>query len=322
MRFLKEVAYLIALTIFKNIFDNKTNKRMDFSDFNKFEDLLYSLSTVKRNKKKDSYLISPAIYKESSSRRNDNVIEWAGWTAIDIDTHDFKGNLEEELFKKYGDWRYICHSTASSTIENPKFRLIFELKNSIESTKIKQFWFSLNTEFNEIGDKQCKDLSRMYYIPAIYLNANNFIFSNRSGSQIDPDLIISKHPFILEKKSAHFIDRLPNEVKDRVIQYRKESLGDRKNITWNSYQDCPFINQKLIDEYKSISNIDGSGRYSMIYKIMTSIASIAIKNKYPISENEIVSLIKQLDKDTSNRYEKRPLNVEASRAIEYAYRKM
>lgn len=295
---------------------------MDFSHFNQFEDLLYDLSTVKRKKKKDSYLISPAIYKESSLRSNSNVIEWAGWAAVDIDTHDFNGNLEEELFKKYGNWRYICHSTASSTLENPKFRLILELKNPVESAKIKQFWFSLNSEFNDLGDKQCKDLSRMYYIPGTYLNANNFIFSNRSGSQIDPDFIISKYPSVLSMRSSDFIDRLPNEIKDRVIQYRKESLGGGSKISWNSYHDCPFINQKLIDEYKSISNIDGSGRYSMIYKIMTSIAAIAIKNNYPISENEIVFLINQLDRDTSNRYEKRPLNIEASRAIEYAYRKM
>jgi hypothetical protein len=58
----------------------------------------------------------------------------------------------------------------------------------------------------------------------------------------------------------------------------------------------------------------------MIYKIMTSIACNAIKKNYPISEYEIVNLIRDLDRDTSNRYAKRPLNTEASRAIEFAYR--
>jgi hypothetical protein len=37
---------------------------------------------------------------------------------------------------------------------------------------------------------------------------------------------------------------------------------------------------------------------------------------------EIVELIKQLDGDTSRRYEKRPLAVEADRAVEYAYRNL
>ena len=65
---------------------------------------------------------------------------------------------------------------------------------------------------------------------------------------------------------------------------------------------------------------DGSGRYAMIYQIMTSIACNAIKRKYPITSNQIAELIRQLDRDTSRRYQKRPLQTEAERALEYAYR--
>jgi len=60
----------------------------------------------------------------------------------------------------------------------------------------------------------------------------------------------------------------------------------------------------------------------MIYKIMCSIASNAVKRGYPIQTSEIVDLIKQLDGDTSRRYEKRPLDIEADRAVEYAYRNL
>ena len=58
----------------------------------------------------------------------------------------------------------------------------------------------------------------------------------------------------------------------------------------------------------------------MIYKIMTSIACNAIKKRYPITEYEIVDLVRALDRETSNIYAKRPMNTEASRAIEFAYR--
>jgi predicted nucleic acid-binding protein len=58
----------------------------------------------------------------------------------------------------------------------------------------------------------------------------------------------------------------------------------------------------------------------MIYKIMTSIACNAIKRKYPITPNQIAELIRQLDRDTANIYAKRPLQTEAERALEYAYR--
>ena len=78
----------------------------------------------------------------------------------------------------------------------------------------------------------------------------------------------------------------------------------------------------MITEYRGIAHVDNSGRYAMIYKIMCSIASNAIKREYPIQTAEIVDLIKQLDADTSRRYENRPLTVEADRAVEYAYRNL
>ena len=34
----------ISLTLFKNVFDNKTHQRLDFRDFDSFESVLYKLS--------------------------------------------------------------------------------------------------------------------------------------------------------------------------------------------------------------------------------------------------------------------------------------
>ena len=318
---------MISLTVFKSIFDNKTDTRVDFVDFEKFEKSLYHLSTLEGYKakrgewtNKASPLISPAIYKPGATRANANVIEWAGWAAIDVDNHVFNGNLEDELYSRYGSWYYICYSTASSTAEHPKFRLVFPLTQNVEASRIKHFWYALNTEFECMGDRQTKDLSRMYYVPAQYPNAFNFIFTN-IGRHIDPSALMESHPWVAPKESDSFMDRLPPELQKEVIMHRQNKLNEhKKDLTWSSYSDCPFVNKKLVHEYKSISKIDGSGRYSLIYKIMTSIACNAVKQKYPITEYEIVNLILQLDRETSNRYAKRPLNVEASRAIEYAYR--
>ena len=58
----------------------------------------------------------------------------------------------------------------------------------------------------------------------------------------------------------------------------------------------------------------------MLYKIMVSIAANAIKESYPITSQEIVTLIRQLDMDTSRKYENRALDTEAENALEYAYR--
>lgn len=311
---------MLALTIFKNIYDNKTNKRMDFENWEQFENLLYKLSKVELKSKKDAYLISPAVYTEDSTRANKNVMQWAGWAAIDVDDHNFNGDLKSELFDRFGGWYYICYSTASSTQLQPKFRLVFPLTRNIESNRIKQFWFALNTEFESLGDRQTKDLSRMYYIPALYSGANNFIFSNNDGDPIDPDVLIQKHPSPEPKKSNSFIDRLPESIQKEIIKYRAEALQGKRSVQWTSYRDCPFVNQGLIKEYSSISQIDGSGRYAMIYRIMSSIAINAIKQEYPITAHEIADIVRQLDSDTSNRYQTRNLLLEADRALEFAYR--
>jgi hypothetical protein len=320
---------MIAFTVFKSIFDNKTDTKVEFDSFEKFEKSLYHLSTLKGYKAKKgertpkgvhpSPLISPAVYTENSTRANANVIEWAGWAAIDVDNHVFEGNLQDELYSRYGEWYYVCYSTASSTVVQPRFRLVFPLTEHVPQSTIKHFWYALNAEFGSIGDGQTKDLSRMYYVPAQYPGANNFIFTN-AGNYIDPNVLMAKHEY-KEPKALSFIDGFPENFQKDILDYRQnELLKNIKDIQWSSYKDCPFVNARLINEYKSIASQDGSGRYSMIYKIMTSIACNAIKRRYPINEYEITQLILQLDRETTNRYQHRPLSTEAARAIAYAYK--
>ena len=307
----------ISLTLFNSIFDNKTDKRMDFSDWEQFENLLYNLSKVEKKDKKDAQLISPATYKSNTTRANANVVNWANWAAVDVDDHVFEGDLERELFSRYGNYYYVCYSTASSTISHPKFRLIFPLKTSVEASHVKKFWYALNTELGSIGDRQTKDLSRMYYIPASYDNANNFIFSNKSGVWIDPYALIDKHP-LPQKQGATFFERLPEEMQKTIIQHRKEQMNNR-SIKWSSYHDCPFVNNNLIAEYKATT---GTGWYHLMYRIMVSIAGNAVKQEYPITVSEIVQLCKELDMETGHWYDNRPLDKEAERAIEFIYQNM
>ena len=140
-----------SLTLFNSIFDNKTEKRMDFSGWEQFEDLLYNLSNIKRKEKKDAQLISPATYQPNTTRANANVLNWAGWAAVDVDDHVFEGDLQRELFNRYGNYYYVCYSTASSMNDHPKFRLIFPLKASIKNDKIKKFWYTLSSDQSEIA---------------------------------------------------------------------------------------------------------------------------------------------------------------------------
>lgn len=310
-----------SLTVFESIFDNKTDKRFDYSSWEKFESVLYILSEKpgykakkgEKSKRKPSPLISPAIYKPNTTRANANVEGWAGWAALDVD--NYTGSIDA-ITKNHGFY-CVCYSTASSTKEKPKFRLVFPLTAHIPADKIRHFWYALNKEFGGVSDEQTKDLSRMYYVPARYPNAHNFIFTVK-GRILDPHELMAKHAYA-ERTGMSFLERLPDKIRDAIMAERKDRM-DNRNVQWNSYRDCPFVNKKLINDYKAISMIDGSGRYRMIFKIMTSIACNAVKRRYPISADEVAELVRQLDADTSRIYQTRPLKNEADRAIEFAYK--
>ena len=306
----------LSLTLFNSIFDNKTDKRIDVHDFNAFERVLYQLAEKPRKGKKDAELMSPATYKPDTTRANDNVVEWSKWCAVDVDDFEFEGDLFDALYKLFGSWRWVCYSTASSTIDVPKFRLVFPLAYGVERDRIKAFWYALQSELGELGDKQTKDLSRMYYIPGNYNGANNFIFSNRNGNTIDPDELIRKHPMPIKSTGNSFLDRMPEEMRQAITSYRKSQM-DNTNVNWTSYHDCPFFPKKLANEYRTIS---GTGWYHKMYQIMVATASNAVTKKYPITAAEVSQLCRQFDTDTGNWYENRPLDKEADRAIEYVYR--
>jgi hypothetical protein len=308
-----------SLTLFDSVYDNKTHKRMDFSNWEKFEALLYNIAKEKgykpakdeRPKRKPSPLISPAIYKSGTTRKNDNVVAWAGWAAVDVDDHNFKGNLKDELHDRFGNYYYICYSTASSTDTTPKFRLVFPLTSHIEQQKIRHFWYALNTELGSIGDNQTKDLSRMYYVPADYPGANNFIFTN-VGDHLNPHDLMHKHEYV-EKSSSSMLERMPYAIREAILKERKSRLTNT-DITWTSYVDCPFVSNKLIEEYKTTTE---TGWYHKMYQIMVSIASSAVRRNYPITAKQIEILCRQLDLETGGWYKNRPLEQEASRALDF-----
>lgn len=305
----------ISLTLFKSAFDNKTHRKIQLRSFTELEQLLYGLSNETKKGKKDAQLISPAVYQPGTTRANKNVLSWGGWCAVDVDDYEVEGNLKDDLVTRFGAHTFVCYSTASSTLASPKFRLVFELTDEVEQSDIKHFWYALNSELEDIGDKQTKDLSRMYYIPAKYVDAHNFIFSN-SGSPIDPYHLMSKWPYDRNRDSKNFLDRLPKEFQQQVLEYRQSKLTNT-SYSWSSYRDCPFWPRDLASEYQTISD---TGWYAKMYAIMVKVAGNATYRGYPIQAYEIADLCKQFDLENGNWYENRPLETEADRALEYIYK--
>lgn len=300
---------MIKGTLFESLFDTKTDKQISLPDFEHFEQVLYNLAKKPRKGKKDAELMSPAVYLPGTTRKNDNVTAWGGWCAVDVD--DYQGDISDY---KVSDYYYVCYSTASSTDEQPKFRLVFPLTKSISKDKIKHFWFAINKELGEVGDIQTKDLSRMYYIPGKYKDANNFIFTNQ-GPKVDPIELMNKWEYV-EPSSNTMFDKLPKKMQEAMMSHLKNNLNNTA-VKWTGYRDCPFFPRKLEQEYKTIS---GTGWYHKMYQIMVALAGNAIQAKYPINAKEIAYLCRELDLETGNWYEKRNLDTEAERALEYVYK--
>lgn len=304
---------MIRLTLFESIYDTITNKSLEYQDFSEFEAVLYKLAEKDKYKKKsEAPLISPAVYAEGTTRANDNVLYWGGFAILDID--DYEGTIQE-ISKKYSSYYYVCYSTASSTEDHPKFRLVFPLSTDVDKSKIKAFWHALNVEIGDIADAQTKDLSRMFYIPSLYENANNFIFTH-DGDIINPEALIAKHPYVEPPES--FLDKLPEEMQKRLIQHKLKRMTNT-TYSWTDYSDCPFLHKKLITEYQ---NITGTGWYKKMYDIMLSVAGNAFNKGYPITAHEITYICKTLDRDNGNWYGKRKFSKEADRAIQYVLRNL
>ena len=287
---------MVSLTIFDNIYDNKTDKRMDYGSFDELEAVLFRLAkSTKYPTKKDAPLISPATYEPDTTRANDNVVGWGGFGILDID--DFTGDIKD-IESKYSQYRYLCYSTASSTVEKDN---------------IKHFWFALNKEIGDIADAQTKDLSRMYYVPAQYKNSFNFIFSH-DGEIMNPDVLMDKFPYV--KPNQTMFDRFPPAIQKALLERKRNELNNT-NFTWTSYRDCPFVNKKQVDEYKGIT---GTGWYAKMYQIMLTTAGNAMSKGYPITAKEIEYICRDLDLDTGSWYQKRDLEKEAARAIDFVFK--
>lgn len=309
----------ISFTIFHSIYDNRTHKRMDLSCYDEFVDLLAALSKERgykpkageRTKKKGSPLISPAIYKQGTTRANASVTAWGGWAAIDVDDYD---GTPEEAMSVFNGVEHVRYSSASSTKEHPKFRVVLPLTRHVENSQIRHLWYAINKEFNSLGDPQTKDLSRMYYVPAKYPGSFTF-FERVAGRIIDPSELMKRHEYV--PPATSFLDSLPEHLREEALRHRMSRLTN-KTRNWTGTGDCPYLSKKSIAEYHSIC---GTGWYKKMYSIMTGIATSAIRDKYPITARELATLAREINDSnavTRERYKRRNWELEASRAIEYA----
>lgn len=313
----------IFVSAFKNIY--KTTPALgEFSNWDKFVASLQESSKIPATKggHNSAPLISCAKFKDGTTRANKNVEFWS-WAALDVDDYEFTftKHLPIDVLNELMTWlesvipfEFVCYSTASSTVEHPKFRLVFPISRRVYDDELQHFWFSLNKKVG-LGDQQTKDMSRMFYIPGQYPDAFNFFCkSSHNKVSLNVDDLLQEYPFV--KPKTGFLENLPDDLREEILHHRKKQMTNA-GVSWSGYRDCPFFPQKLAKEYRGIF---GTGWYHKMYQIMIAVAGNAIREGYPITPQEISVLCRELDRETGNWYKNRPLEREASGAIEWVYR--
>ena len=331
------------LTVFRNLYDNKTNKTLLFGSLTSFESFFVNcFENQSFERKEEAKLFSPAMYRKGDTRKNDNVQYYGRWFAMDIDSfsssssdienvNDAERVIRSELFPKGSEllnYRFFCYSTASARKDKIKFRLVFPLSSVVQKSNLRPFWFAMNIEMNKMIDRQTKDISRMFYTPGHYQDAFNFFWINDKESLMNPEKIIDKHTSIDEnfllncqsREGTTYIDRLPDAIANEVKKFRKNKLENNKiEYTWSDFNNCPFVHRDALDEYRAIVYNRATGRYHGLYRLMVSIASIAVKKGYPISSFELENLVREIDNSIDGYYKKRKISVEVDRALEFVY---
>lgn len=308
------------VTLFESVKDACTDIFLDFSSWEEFSQFFVKASSFPYEDKHSAPLISPATYNPGTGRGNDNVVCWKSWAAIDIDS-DKDSDLAtwEDLRESLGylsDYRYLCYSTASCRVGALKYRLIFSLDSDVPHDQISDFWHAINSFLNKKIDSQTKDQARIFFVPGTYAWAYNFIWVNNGEKDLNPFELIRNYPRPTPMSTLH----MPGGFLEEFSSWKRNTLTNPGGISFSSYQDCPFVNQKTLSDYQQIISSGEVGRYKKLYDLMVSIAGTAHRKQYPLTVSELEMLVRGIDLDIGGGYYKnRNIAKEAHRALEYIF---
>lgn len=136
-----------------------------------------------RRKTKDGPLFSLVRLKDGKTRANEHVAEVHGW-ALDLDQADDEQIAGTLAALNAAGLAYVCYSTFSDSPKQQKLRAVGPLLEPMSANGWPRVWRALVTKFSPWADEQCKDVSRMYYLPACQPGAEPMLFV-QPGSPLD-----------------------------------------------------------------------------------------------------------------------------------------
>ncbi len=171
----------IEITATKNKRDVENLSKVSLS-WLEFKD---SLSTPRIRENKDGSGFCPAIFSENK-KKSENVISLQ-LLVVEYD-HNFTLN-DLDVWQPFEHFVYSSHSHLRETKCNPqseqRLRVIILLKNKIspENYKLLYKWAFSHSK-NKI-DSSCRNLDRMFYLPAKFSDDSPFYFNHNRGITLD-----------------------------------------------------------------------------------------------------------------------------------------
>ncbi|WP_115746954.1 hypothetical protein [Escherichia coli] len=271
-------------------------------DWSEFCTYIEAWSTLDQPEKKRAPLISPAFYDNVVYRKNENV---SGWSFLALDFDDATDITPEIAHQELTDmgWQHAIYTTASSTEDNPKFRLFIPFARVVEPHEMDDVWASAFQMWGSLTDAQCKDKSRGYYIPGVYPGAVNKCYLMRDGEAMSVEWLLASFP-------------PPPPPTIAPVIHAKRATGPLSFVSWTGLHDCPLVKPAWVTEYTNLGS-GGDQHYKVLYQFMIKVAGKAVRDGISLTPSELASLARQLDAAKDSRWYKQGRNfeTEAQRAM-------
>jgi len=315
----------MKLATFENC-RNTAVTMVEVADWSEFVLHLADLPKVpadKFSKLNSTPAISPAIYEPGATRLDANVRGWSSWMGIDIDNDLIVTPIDEaEEVMRALDLPYVIYTTTKATEAKPRYRVLFEISRPLAVAEIKIAWTAMAAYFGGLGpDPACKDLSRLYMAPAIWLPGrvgqpdanlaplNDFRFS-LTGTPLDIDMVMEEHPPQPEPEPV--ISPALFAPKLREIVYPKHT---KRLPHSGSIHNSPVVKSAFVEAYLALRK--GEHHVGM-FKFLCSILGRAKALGYEVQDHELMQFAREVDqisfiKTASDRWKRMPYEITRAR---------
>ena len=290
------------------------------------------------SKKHRTPSISPAIYPEGVTRHKDHVTGWGGWMGLDVDNDGvlYTSMQDAAAIMDGVGTDYLIYGTTKAKPDHHRFRVLFPVSRDLDANEIRTAWDAVIIHFAALGpDPLCKDSSRIYAAPMIWLPAkdgnetpfNDFEY-RLEGDVLDIDAVMAQHPPQLIV-SASITSPVSPQTDSPMGQTRAalQAMGQTSNAgrktskplpSGLSIFSSPVVTAGMINNY---ANAAKGAHHLGLYTFMCAVAGRAKAKGFIITEDDLIDYARQVDavspiKTASSRWGS-AIRAEARRALQF-----